>query len=110
MTALQISRSTEGEWAVVAVSGEVDVATSPELLAALEDSRSKHGKLVVDLAGVTFIDSTGLGIMVQAKRAFGGEDSLRLVVAEANVRKVFEITGLDGVLKIFGSREEALAS
>jgi anti-sigma B factor antagonist len=107
---LQISRSTEGEWAVVAVSGEIDVATSPDLLAALEDERSKHARLLVDLSDVTFIDSTGLGVMVHAKRAFDREDSLRLVVAQANVRKVFELTGLDGVLQIFGSREEALAS
>jgi anti-sigma B factor antagonist len=109
VTTLQISRSTEGEWAVITVTGEVDVATSPDLLAALEDERSKHSKLVIDLAGVTFIDSTGLGVMVQAKRTFDQEGSLRLVVAEANVKKVFEITGLDGVLRLFGSREEALA-
>lgn len=109
MNTLQISKTTDGGWAIVSASGEVDVATSPELLAALEDASTRSGKLIIDLSGVTFMDSTGLGVVVQAKRAFEADDALRLVVKEANVRKVFEVTGLDSVLPLFETREAALA-
>ncbi len=109
MNTLQISRATERGWVVVSASGEVDVATSPELLAALEEAAKQASKLVIDLSGVTFMDSTGLGVVVQAKRAFDADDALRLVVREPNVRKVFEVTGLDSVLPLFETREAALA-
>ncbi len=109
MNTLEIAKSNEGQWAVVAASGEVDVATSPQLLACVEEAKDRSDRLLIDLSGVTFMDSTGLGVVVQAKRAFDGADALRVVVTEPNVRKVFEVTGLDGVLALFTSREDALA-
>lgn len=109
MNTLDIARSNEGVWSVVAAAGEVDVATSPQLLAAVEEARQQGDRLLVDLAGVTFMDSTGLGVVVQAKRLFDAPDALRLVVSEANVRKVFEVTGLDTVLSLYDSREDAIA-
>jgi anti-sigma B factor antagonist len=93
---------------VISVTGEVDVATSPELLAAIADvCEQGHAQLVIDLSGVTFVDSSGLGVMVQAMHEFEDVDRLHLVVSEPHVRKVFEITGLDGVLRIFTSLEAA---
>lgn len=108
MNTLKVWKGTEDGWAVVSAAGEVDVATSPELLAALEESATSSKRLLIDLSGVTFMDSTGLGVVVQAKRAFEAEDALRLVVKDANVRKVFEVTGLDSVLPLFETKEAAL--
>jgi anti-sigma B factor antagonist len=105
---LEISDSTSGRWTVITVSGEVDVATSPELFQALERAVQDQRHVVVDLARVTFMDSTGLGVLVQTLRSvLEREGELRCVVTEPNVRKIFEVTGLDSVIPIHGSLLDA---
>ena len=81
---------------VVIVTGEIDVATSPVLRQALADLVDLHGRITVDLSGTTFIDSSGLGVLVGAlKRAREcGNDDLVLRGLQEPVRRVFEITGL----------------
>lgn len=114
MHPLEISESTSGVWTVVTVAGEVDVATSPQLSQALEAAHAAQVEapsVVVDLTTVTFIDSTGLGVLVQSFRGVadrGGE--LRVVLREANVRRVFEVTSLDSVIPIYASLDDATAS
>jgi len=109
MNLLQISQSVHGDWTVVAAEGEVDVASSPTLSQSLAESLEQGRKVVADLRGVTFIDSTGLGVLVQALNTAtesGGE--LRLAVTDPNVLKVFEVTALDDVFAIFPSLERAV--
>jgi len=98
-------------WAVLAVSGEVDVATAPRLREALLDlvSQGKH-RIVVDLGGVEFLDSTGLGVLVGAlKRVRTQDGALALVCTEPRILKVFEITGLTKVFPMHGTVDEAVA-
>ena len=108
---LRVEVSTQGDWSVVTVGGEIDVATAPRLreqLIALVNGGSYH--LVIDLEAVDFIDSTGLGVLIGALkrvRTQGGE--LALVCTERRILKVFEITGLDRVFRIGGTVEEAMA-
>ena len=96
---------------VVTVAGEVDVATAPALRDRLDQAvRREEGPVVVDLLGVTFIDSTGLGVLIGAHRgcaAHGRE--LRLVIAEPRILKVFEITGLTDLFPIDTTLEGAMA-
>jgi anti-sigma B factor antagonist len=109
MEPLTISRTASGDWSVVTVAGEVDVATSPALSQALADELVEGVRLAVDLSGVTFLDSTGLGVLVHALNGVvdaGGE--LRLVVTDPNVLKVFEVTSLDDVFVLCPSLETAL--
>lgn len=98
-----------GTWSVVAVRGEVDVASAPGLREAVIRLVSEgHSHLVIDLEAVDFIDSTGLGVLVGALkrvRVKGGE--LRLVCTNSRVLKVFDITGLDAVFPRFDSVEAA---
>ncbi len=97
---------------VVAASGEIDVATAPPLRDRLL-SLSSSGKptAVVDLLGVTFLDSTALGVLVGAlKRCRESGGDLPLVIGEPRILKVFEITGLTGVFPIFDSVREAVRS
>jgi anti-sigma B factor antagonist len=99
-------------WAVLAVSGEVDVATAPRLRERLiELVNSGRHRIVVDLSGVDFLDSTGLGVLVGAlKRVRTHDGELALVCAEPRILKVFEITGLTKVFTMFGSVDEAVAA
>lgn len=103
-----VSEHQRGDVAVVEVVGEVDVATAPALRACLEGRLAAgHDTIVVDLLGVSFLDSTGLGALVggmKACRERGGD--LRLVVTDPRVMKLFEITGLSDAFSISKSIEE----
>jgi len=96
--------SVDGGDVVVAVRGELDVLTAPFLWEQMEPALpGVTGRLVFDFAGLTFIDSMGLGVVVRAQsRLRGGEPPRRVVVRHPNphARKVFEITGLDRVLDL----------
>ena len=84
---------------VVAVAGELDVATVPELAHAL--STLEHCNVDVDLASVTFVDSSGLRCLLEAHRRIDGDGhTLTVRGASSIVRRTFEITGLDEVLLV----------
>lgn len=108
---LQLATSSHGTASVVSATGEVDVFSAPDLdseLSALVAAGSP--RLVVDLAGVTFLDSTGLGVLVKAlKHAREAGGWLHLVVTSDRIRKIFEITGLDASIPIFDTAQDALA-
>lgn len=97
---------------VVTVSGEVDVATAPAVRDCLDVVIERDdGMVVVDLLGVTFIDSTGLGVLIGARKRCADEDrELRVVVSEPRILKVFEITGLTELFTIHPSLDLALAA
>ena len=102
--------SVDAETHVIELGGEVDLYTAPEfkerLVQVIEDGKKQ---LVVDLSKATFIDSTTLGVLVGGvKRLRPSGGSLALVCTDQNITKIFEITGLDRVFPIHGSREEAL--
>ena len=104
--------SIDAETHVIELGGEVDLYTAPEFkerMVQLIESGKKQ--IVVDLSKATFIDSTTLGVLVGGvKRLRPSGGSLALVCTDQNISKIFEITGLDRVFPIHGSREEALQS
>ena len=97
--------------AVLAVHGEVDVYTAPqfrEQLIQLVDQG--HRRIVVDLEGVEFLDSTGLGVLVGGlKRVRSHDGDLALVCTQRRILKVLEITGLTKVFSIHDSVDAAVA-
>jgi len=88
--------------ALVAVTGEVDVATADQVWAAvIEAMTTWTGDVVVDLSGVTFLDSQGIRALIRAHKDCGVDAArLSLRSPSSQVREVFEITGLDRVLQI----------
>lgn len=103
------AREAGGRW-VVDVGGEVDVHTAPELegvLSALVEDGNYQ--LVVDLADVDFLDSTGLGVLVKTlKRVREHSGSLAVVTTTDRISKVFRITGLDTAIALHDDVESAL--
>jgi anti-sigma B factor antagonist len=87
----------------VSVAGEVDLATAPELKEGLGEVVNNGARgVLVDLSNASFIDSTTLGVLmgaVKRLRPVGGE--LAIACHDSNIRKIFEITLLDRVFKIF---------
>ena len=106
-----IVRSTRavGETVILELAGEVDLHTVEALRAGISEGIDAGARaLVVDLSGVTLIDSSGLGALVGGFRRLherGGD--LVVVCCDPSIRKVFEITLLDGVFVIVGSLREA---
>jgi anti-sigma B factor antagonist len=98
--------------AIVELEGEVDIYSSPQFREALSQGIGEGAtRVVVDLAKVTFIDSTALGVVVggvKGLRARGG--SLDIVCRDDNIRRIFEITGLDRILGMYRSLDEALGA
>jgi anti-sigma B factor antagonist len=95
---------------VLEIEGDLDLASAPNLKWALADLQEAGEKsLIVDLGGVSFIDSTALGVLVGAQRGLDVGARLLLICSEPNVLRIFELTGLDGMFDIFGTLDEALA-
>jgi anti-sigma B factor antagonist len=99
-------------WAVVDVTGELDVFTAPVLRAQLVDLVEDGSvRLVLDMDAVTFIDSTGLGVLVGVlKRVRTRDGELRVVASVDPVLRTMRITGLHRVLGMFSSVVEATAA
>ena len=109
---LRISSDIREDVTVVHVGGEIDVYTAPVLREHLDEHilQGRH-RLVVDLADVSFMDSTGLGVLVgRLKLVRVKNGTLRLVCSSDRILKVFSITGLDKVFQIFASVDDAVAA
>ncbi len=105
------TRQEQGR-SIVEVAGEVDVHTAPELDVAVSALISDGAtRVVIDLSNVEFLDSTGLGVLVKAlKRLRESDGSLDVVATTDRITKVFRITGLDAVIGIHASVDDALAA
>jgi anti-sigma B factor antagonist len=106
---LSVSKSGTDAVPVVAVSGEVDVYAAPTLREGLTDLLQEGRSVVVDLTEVGFLDSTGLGALVAARTSASEHGAeLPLVCTHQRILKLFTITGLDGVFKIYDSVDAAI--
>ncbi|MEV8507127.1 STAS domain-containing protein [Actinoplanes sp. NPDC051475] len=107
MAHFQAVTSTRADRAVVALTGECDLAGRDRLTAVLRAALDSAELVVVDLAGLTFIDSSGIHGLVTAHRAAQSSGRrVELVNASGAVAAVLELTGVD---RLLGSRTEDTA-
>ena len=101
-----IETALEGDATVLRVTGEVDLATSPQLREACEQAAATTPATVrVDLTQVTFLDSTGISVLVQMhKRLEGQGGALVLHGLSAQARRVLEVAGLDAFFRVTDER------
>ena len=93
----------EGPEVVVVIGGELDIVTSPQLRTVLLDLVRTEGQrsIVLDVAELTFIDSSALGVLATVLRDLEALDGRLTVRSPSNaVRRVFEITGLDKAIVV----------
>ena len=100
-----VAVASRGEWQVLTVTGEIDMATAPRfrqrLLAVISTGVQN---VVIDLSSVDFIDSTGLGVLMgAAKRVRSAGGDIRLVSVGSRLSDLIELTRLDRVLDVFDS-------
>ena len=98
----------------IAVCGELDLSTAPDLEGPLESAlESDEGSVLIDLSRCEFIDSTGIALIVRAwQRLDGGDGGRALVLCSQNdqVRRVLEITGLELSIPVHQTRDEAMSA
>jgi anti-sigma B factor antagonist len=107
-------RELESGVRTIAVRGELDLSTAPQLEGPLDETLDgDEGSVLIDLSQCEFIDSTGIALIVRAwQRLESGENGRLLVLCSQNdqVRRVLEITGLELSIPVHLTRDEALAA
>jgi anti-sigma B factor antagonist len=103
---------TTEEHKILPLEGEIDSHISPQIAVALRELiNGKPKKLVVDLSKVSYIDSSGLAVLIEGMQKvefYGGK--LYLVGLQENLRAIFESTRLDQAFRIFPDVAAALAA
>ena len=95
---------------VVMVAGEIDLSTAPRLAEAMKQASVPGASLVVNLAGVEFIDSAGTHALAVADRAATEQGGRLMIVTSEFVARVLEVSGLDRAFRLYGELREALSA
>lgn len=100
-----VTAASCGRWEVLTVRGEIDMATTPRFRQRLLGVIGAGCQcVVIDISGVEFIDSTGLGVLMGgAKRVRSAGGDIRLVAAGSHLTELIKLTRLDRVLDVFDS-------
>lgn len=111
-TNFQVVTQRQGNTAYVVLSGELDIATAGELELALRELESSHPeRTVLDLSELTFMDVTGLRVILAAAyRARHSNVSLVVAKPQKGVKRLFELTGADKQLGFFDEGTAASSS
>ena len=105
---MQVKSALHEDIAIFEVNGEINISTSPDLKKHFEKQLSK--KIIVNLARVTYIDSSGLATLVEVlKKTKSQGGRLGLSGMSDKVKSLFEITKLDKLFSIFPDQEDAIS-
>lgn len=116
MVTFNVTGGEQGEWAVLQVSGELDLVTSPVLRQRVHDVVAEgHHCLVLDLSEVFFCDSSGVGVLIAARRLIRScQGRLRLVLPArgaadgSHVNRVLGALGVRRLFDVYGDVHAAL--
>ncbi len=108
---LRVDTEDRADHVLVTANGEIDAATADQVGDAVASALDGgHKRVLLDFAHVTFIDSTGLGVLVKSHRAAEANDARFAVVHPTpQTRKLIRVLGLDQLLHIYDSLDQALA-
>jgi anti-sigma B factor antagonist len=94
---------------VVSLAGELDLSTIPRVEKQLLEQVRSHQGVVLDLTNVSFIDSSGIALLIRAFRTTGDGGTVNTVIAEGSqVERVFRLAGIDRALPLFTERAPAM--
>jgi anti-sigma B factor antagonist len=106
---VRIEDSSDGA-SVVALAGELDLSTIPRMAAPLREQLGQRRAVLVDLSSLTFIDSSGISVLIEAFQTADGTPMSVLVSPDSAVERVFGIAGIAHALPVHTDREQALAA
>jgi anti-sigma B factor antagonist len=109
---MEITEQRIGEVTVLKLSGRLDSVSAPDLkdrVKACANNGLLH--LVIDMADVSFVDSSGLGVLVACLRSLNKlAGNMRIAALQDRVRAVFELIRLDHIIEVFDSADAAAGS
>ena len=97
---MKITKKQNGSELSVALQGELDTMTAPELEQELKEGLNDITEITFDLSELNYISSAGLRVLLMAKRGMRYGGKVKVVNANEIVREVFEVTGFDEILTI----------
>ena len=109
MTPLVVERSRNDGYELLSVGGELDIATAPRMIAALNEALSDmDSPLILDLSDVVFMDSTGLALLMNARRrVMRRGQGFAIVCPVGPISRVFEIADMVDSLRVCRDEESA---
>lgn len=107
MDLLKVDVTDRDGWRVLTATGQLDVATAPKFRQALVEAQyGGETNVIVDLDGIEFLDSMGLGVLIGGlKRARTHQCRFAIACSQPRILRLFELTGLDQVLRIVPNRD-----
>lgn len=100
---IQVTQETRSGWLVVSVRGRADAEAADDLEAALREAVNQGPKVAADLGALDYVSSAGLRAVIQAARAAESANvDFAVCALSPNVKKVFDMSGLHHILKIYG--------
>jgi anti-anti-sigma factor len=107
LLSVRVERSGE-RGSVISLAGELDLSTIPRVESRLLDQVRTQPSVVVDLSELSFIDSSGIGMLIQAFHSRNGGVMNTVIAPGSQVERVFTIAGIEAALPVFRSRHDAL--
>jgi anti-sigma B factor antagonist len=106
---LKVHIESSSGLSTVALAGELDLSTIPRMEVPLLEQLEQRPAVLVDLSELEFIDSSGIGVLIQAFQGANGTPKGLLIAAGSPVDRIFRIAGISEALPVFTDREHALA-
>jgi anti-sigma B factor antagonist len=101
---------TEGSTSIISVTGELDLSTADQLAEAALVATSGTHRLVLDLSACTFIDSSGLRVVLRMHKDLAEDGKpTAIVVSDGHVRKLLSLTAIDQSIRVFPALGDAVA-
>ena len=97
---LNINKTVENGSLIYALSGRLDTVTAPELERALRDELGDVSSLILDFAGLEYISSAGLRVLLSAQKTMNRQGEMKLVHVGETILEIFEVTGFSEILTI----------
>ena len=97
---LNINKTIENGKAVFALVGRLDTTTAPELEKELKVALDGVSELVLDFAGLEYISSAGLRVLLSAQKIMNKQGSMKLKNVNETIREIFEVTGFSEILTV----------
>ncbi len=97
---MKIEQKKNGSKLIMALQGRLDTTTAPELEAALKPALNGVTSLILDLAGLEYISSAGLRVLLSAQKVMNRQGEMKVAHANEAIMEIFEVTGFVDILTI----------
>lgn len=107
---LDVREETIDGTLVLTLDGEFDLSSAPEVRGALDGGvDGGTSRIVVDMLDCTFVDSTGLGVLLHTAKRIESDGAMAIACTDEQIRRLLGLTMIDRTIPVFSTREDAIA-